>query len=1271
MKKIISVYLAVFAILCISFLFVRKAYQEWSEYTDLIQRANQVLIIYEELDLQISNATMIIPELLSAKNSNGISMFSVDKAAILININTLNGLVRDSVNIQIAKQLDDKLHHEIDWILKSNVPDSILHNRAGRHIMALEEINRLMQSGLKRTKFVINYRQQHLSESFNRLAAMTLIFLILVLSLLIYNLLRFFNQRVKTEKKEDQLIEKEIQFRYFLDNMLEGVQIHDFNWRYTYVNDTLASYSKCRKEDLVGFTLMEKYPGIEQSELFKTFAKCMEDRIARQTETEFIFPDGTRSDFEISIQPVPEGLFILSIDKTEQKKAKNKLQESIKDLTDLKFALDESAIVAVTDQRGIISHVNDKFCKISGYGPSELIGQDHRVINSGFHDKAFIKNLWVTIANGKIWKGELKNRTKDGTFYWVDTTIIPFLDKDGKPYQYYAIRSDITDRKNTEEKIKAGEARYKNVMDTIHESLIIEDLEGKMVYANSEFIKTFGFSEEELSTLTLKDYTSEESYNEIMTRHNNRVQGAPVEDEFVYKAKRKDGTEIWIEARVSLLIENGKIIGTQSLERDITERITAEEKIKKTNRMFAFLSAINQSIVHSGSEKELLDITCITATSIGQFKLAYIGLLEGEHRLNIASLSGDKAGMEKVLAMTDSGMNDPIHGDQDGISEAGGLTGIDYTEPLAIETPVGKALRSGLHEVNNDMCNDPALIGLKEVLARVNVRSAISLPIRRFGEMIGAFNLFSSEQHFFDTQEIALLVEAAGDISFALENFEKSRLHKETEDLLQKSDRRFRGMIEKSADFKTLTDKNGRITYGSPSVLAFFGYTNEELLNKQAMSFFHPDDVTDLISKRNTILDKPGASYQFEYRISHKNGNWFWCEGTVTNFLHEPAIQGLVSNFRDISKIKIAEEQKAFDSQNLDALINNTNDLLWSIDKNFRLITFNRPFYETVKMATGKALSKGDGVFSVVLSDEQEKRFRKFYKRAFKGEIFTVTDVVEGDFVYAAEISFYPIRQGDEIIGTACYSRNVSERMKQEKEREYMIKQLTTNNHDLRQFAYITSHNLRGPIANLLGLTNLLDTLKIKDPTMVRILSGIKTATVMFDETIKDLAHVLTLRDNPNIQIEMIAFEPVFQKVKDLCEISLADCQAEISFDFKETPKVNFSKPYLESIFMNLLTNSVKYQNDSRRLKITINTWLENGQITLRFSDNGIGFDSELQKEKTFQLYQRFHTHKEGKGLGLFLIKSQLNALGGSIEVQSRPGAGTIFTIKFAATTKI
>lgn len=147
---------------------------------------------------------------------------------------------------------------------------------------------------------------------------------------------------------------------------------------------------------------------------------------------------------------------------TEADAAEQALKQNLRELSELKFAVDESAIVAIVDERGKINYVNKKFCEISQYSEEELLGQDHGLINSAHHPKEFISDLWTTIANGKVWRGEIKNQAKDGSFYWVDTTIVPVLNDSGTPARYIAISYDITIRKHALE----SEQRFRSVADS-------------------------------------------------------------------------------------------------------------------------------------------------------------------------------------------------------------------------------------------------------------------------------------------------------------------------------------------------------------------------------------------------------------------------------------------------------------------------------------------------------------------------------------------------------------------------------------------------------------------------------------------------------------------------------------------------------------------------------------------------------------------------------------------------------------------------------------
>ena len=151
---------------------------------------------------------------------------------------------------------------------------------------------------------------------------------------------------------------------------------------------------------------------------------------------------------------------------TDRKNAEEELREFKEQLQEIKFALDESSLVAITDKNGTITYANKKFCDVSGYAHKELIGQNHRILKSGFHSPEFYQDLWKTISSGHVWLGEIKNVSKDGRYYWVKTTIVPFLDDEGKPEQYIAIRTEITDRKNAEEELRKSKEQLEELTRT-------------------------------------------------------------------------------------------------------------------------------------------------------------------------------------------------------------------------------------------------------------------------------------------------------------------------------------------------------------------------------------------------------------------------------------------------------------------------------------------------------------------------------------------------------------------------------------------------------------------------------------------------------------------------------------------------------------------------------------------------------------------------------------------------------------------------------------
>lgn len=373
------------------------------------------------------------------------------------------------------------------------------------------------------------------------------------------------------------------------------VAITDPKGRIVFVNDKFEEISKYSREEIIGKSHSILNSGYHPKEFFQELWSTIQSGKIWRGEIRNKAKDGSIYWVDTTIVPFldrkgnPVQYIAIRSDITSRKKAEKGLLESIKETKDITFALDQSSIVAITDEKGRITSVNDKFCEISKYSREELIGEDHRILNSGYHEKDFFKELWRTIGQGAVWKGEICNRAKDGTHYWVDTTIVPFLNERGKPYQYVAIRTDISNRKRAEEHLKESIKDNTDIRFALDQSTIVAftDAKGIITSVNDKFCEISKYSREEIigkdHNVLNSGYHSKLFFKDLWkTIGEGKVWKGEIRN------KAKDGTYYWVDTTiVPFLNENGKPYQYVAIRNDITERKKAEEVLHRQDKLAA------------------------------------------------------------------------------------------------------------------------------------------------------------------------------------------------------------------------------------------------------------------------------------------------------------------------------------------------------------------------------------------------------------------------------------------------------------------------------------------------------------------------------------------------------------------------------------------------------------------------------------------------------------------------------------------------------------
>ncbi|WP_111707093.1 PAS domain S-box protein [Lutibacter citreus] len=454
-----------------------------------------------------------------------------------------------------------------------------------------------------------------------------------------------------------------------------------------------------------------------------------------------------------------------------------------------------------------------------------------------------------------------------------------------------------------------------------------------------------------------------------------------------------------------------------------------------------------------------------------------------------------------------------------------------------------------------------------------------------------------------------------------------------------------------------------------------------------AINFYKEGESRIKIQKAISIAIEKGTSFDIELKLVTAKGNIVW-----TRVIGQPEFEDdkcvmLYGVFQDINEIKTTENALNFVNEELKAILNSGPISIIGTDKNGLITHFNQGA-ETMLQYSAEEMIGLQTPQIIHLKEEAIERgieLSELYGRQISGFNIFIENAIEGEsesrqWTYVRKDgSKFPVHliitalrnNKGEITGFIGVGTDISESVENQKiiidaknNLEILTEKLTSQNSQLASFAHITSHNLRAPVSNLNSLLNFYKMSETDDEKNL-LFEKFEKVINHLTSTLNTLVDAIKIRDDSSKNIENILFKDVLNKTKEILTGQIIETDTNLFGDFSKAPSIIYNRTYLESIFLNLITNSIKYRSEERAPKIVIKTTINNGKIQLSITDNGLGIDLNRHGHKLFGLNKTFHRHTEAKGVGLYLTKIQIESMGGTISATSKVNEGTTFTITF------
>ena len=490
---------------------------------------------------------------------------------------------------------------------------------------------------------------------------------------------------------------------------------------------------------------------------------------------------------------------------------------------------------------------------------------------------------------------------------------------------------------------------------------------------------------------------------------------------------------------------------------------------------------------------------------------------------------------------------------------------------------------------------------------------------------------------------------------------------KEEEERCRNSETMYRQIVETAQEGIWTIDENEKVNFINVRLGDMLGYEPQEMLGKEPYDFMDQKVKADVVAAVERARN--GAKENFDAKLITKQGRDVWTKISTNPIFDEAGkYRGILGMVTDMTITRSDAEAVRKSEANLRAIFDNTDSAYILIDAKKRIVSYN---------ALAQKYSVENNNKKLVVKNHIQEYFsaprwdfvQQLLEKVSEGETinYELSFVDKNGLTRWYDVRWLNVKDNSgKNWGLILVNKDITEAKIAALEREQITTDLIQHNNHLEQFTYIVSHNLRAPVANIIGLSDLLmdDDLDVdmRHDVVAKVSSSIKNIDII----IQDLNHILQARKPINEKKEKVYFANVVKTIKTSIYNTIINSNVQITCSFDEVDAIFTIRSYLYSIFYNLTSNSIKYCQAGVDPVISITSRQLGNKVELIFKDNGKGIDLDKNGEQLFGLYKRFDTTTEGKGMGLFMVKTQVEALGGTIQIKSKLGEGTEFTIQLS-----